>query len=89
MKLQEQMFMLMEKWQKSDLVKHEFLKGTGISSSKFDYWHKKYNESKVNTVKNTDFQELRISQKPVQQQLTKIIELTTQSGLTVKVFEKC
>ena len=69
MKLQEQMFRLMEKWQKSDLVKHEFLKGTGISSSKFDYWHKKYNESKASTVKNTDFQELKIPQKPVQQEL--------------------
>ena len=51
MKLQEQMFGLIEKWKKSDLVKHEFLAGTEI------------NNSKSSNVKNIDFQELRIPQK--------------------------
>jgi len=76
MKLQEKMFGLMEKWQKSDLIKHEFLKGTGISSSKFDYWHRKFNESKGINVKNNNFQELTFPKKPIPQALTNIIELT-------------
>lgn len=89
MKLKDQMFGLVEQWHKSNLKKGVFLKGHGISVHKFDYWQSKYNEEFPSKNTSNDFKEVDFSLNPISISQTKILELTTISGVTIKVYEKC
>jgi hypothetical protein len=75
---QEEMFTLVESWVNSGKTKAEFLKTSGISFSKFNYWIKRYRQNKQqdSKPKESNFQEIHLSeQNPVDAK--KILEVTT------------
>lgn len=90
MSLEEQMFGMVSDWKSSGEVKSQFLKGTGVSPSKFDYWLRKFNESafeKDSTDVSPDFISIDELLNDTQTHGSLIVELTTRSGVHIKVFE--
>jgi len=79
MKLQKRMFDLIAEWHASELKKKDFLVGTNISQSKFDYWLKKYLSFSSGTngaafpAVQKDFTQIGLPQISVEIKLTKII----------------
>lgn len=96
MKLQEEMFQLIEGWKESKMTKTAFINGMNISLDKFNYWIHKYNGRNGKLTKNKypaqksvtngDFREVVIEQSSRNINLSKIIELTTPSGIQITVF---
>ena len=99
MKLQDQMFGLIAEWCASKLFKKDFLADKKVSQGKFDYWLKKYHSSKINSTdkhkktSSTDFSEITF---PVddhcggsKNEIVKILELISPSGLQINIYEKC
>ena len=97
MTLQDEMFRLVENWKESKLPKTTFINGKDISKDKFNYWVHKYNKQKgkLSEVKKPDRKPLNkavfkefiipeIKQLPIDMQ--KVIELTTPSGIQIRVF---
>jgi predicted phosphohydrolase len=99
MKLQEQMFGLIDDWYASKSVKKDFLGDKKITQAKFDYWLKKYHASKLDSAEpssimtDNNFKELILPAVKMAELETspsiKILELRTASGLQIEVFEKC
>lgn len=90
MKLQEEMFALVAEWKNSGLTKKNFLADRGISLSKFNYWCSKYNadsEFKAVAIGDSrgDFQELTLRESGAGIS-EKIVELTTSTGLHIRIF---
>jgi len=98
MKLQEKMFQTIEDWKKSGLDKVHFVKNTGITIHKFNYWIDKYSllktlENKVKSIEKSQFQEINmplfsenLECKTIPK---KVLELETPSGLKITIFEQC
>ena len=65
MKLQEKMLQTIEDWKKSGLKKVHFVKNTGITIHKFNYWMDKYSllkilENRVKSIDKSQFQEINL-----------------------------
>ena len=98
MKLQEKIFLTIEDWKKSALKKVHFVKNTGITIHKFNYWIDKYSllktlENKVKSIEKSQFQEIiyhyfseNLECKTIPK---KVLELETPSGLKITVFGQC
>jgi hypothetical protein len=99
MKLQDEMFALIDGWYASKLHKKEFLSDKNVSEGKFDYWLKKYHDpnrrsKKVSKLlKVEDFKEITlpsVSKSAAESKdSVKIIELRTPSGFELKIYEGC
>lgn len=96
MNLQEKMFDCVERWKKSGMTKVIFIKDTGISIHKFNYWLDKYSvwelvKNKVKPNGVSDFQEIRlpsfIEDFGDKRTIRKLLELSTPSGFKVTIFE--
>ena len=90
MNLQEKMFSLISDWKSSGELKSKFLKDTGISTAKFDYWLKKYKElaSTSDPVSvSPDFISLEEILGKDSSCGLPVLELSTASGITIKIFE--
>ena len=87
MNLQEEMFALISDWKQSKLLKHQFLKGKGISKDKFGYWLNKFNKQKYPPKSQNDFKEVKLPEIISATVSDKLFELTTPSGYTITVFE--
>lgn len=90
MKLQEKMFALVADWESGSQTKKSFLSDKPVSLSKFDYWRVKYNKSKgcsgiATQNPGSDFRELLLGG-PGSEDLSKVLELTTPSGLRITVY---
>jgi len=99
MKLQDQMFALIDDWYDSKLHKKEFLTGKNVSQGKFDYWLKKYHKPNrhskkiIQPLKVENFKEITLpsvsNTVPVSKDSVKVVELITPSGFQINIYEKC
>jgi hypothetical protein len=98
MKLKQKMFQFIEDWKKSGLTKVEFIKNTGITIHKFNYWIDKYSllkprENKDKLIDESQFQEINLplfSENSVCKTIPKkLLELETLQGLKITIFEQC
>ena len=98
MKLQEKIFLTIEDWKKSALKKVHFVKNTGITIHKFNYWIDKYSllktlKNKINSIEKSHFQEIKLPLFPKNLECKtipkKVLELETPSGLKITIFEQC
>jgi len=90
MELQEKMFALVAEWKSGDLTKKAFLADKPVGQSKFDYWCARYNRDKSSSGlaeqnRGSDFRELFLSE-AVPAETSKVLELTTRSGLHITVY---
>lgn len=90
MKLQEEMFALVDEWRNSGLTKKNFLADRGISLSKFNYWcskHKAEGEFSAPAIGDpeSNFQELTLRERGADMS-EKVVELTTPGGLHIRIF---
>ena len=91
MRLRDKMFSLISDWKASGEFKSKFLKGTGISTAKFDYWLKKYNDLESASAKpcldSRDFIQVGGVLEETTSSVVAVLELSTPGGITIKVFE--
>lgn len=93
--MQQEMFELVERWRESPLGKTDFLKDTGITKDKFNYWVTKYNKihfgkkrsKALQKIAPVDFKEVFFTRPELKVQQKKVLEMTTSSGMIISVFE--
>jgi hypothetical protein len=88
MALQDEMFRSIEEWKKGRTSRIRSLKDKRISKDKFSYWIGKYN--KLNGKKSerrpgikSDFKKVELTSIPQDQELGKLIEFSTSSGIQI------
>lgn len=89
MKTSDQMFEMVAQWINSSQPKGEFLKDKTITEHKFNYWLRKYRDSKSAPQSDIGaFKEIEIP--PVAKSKTsRTIEVSTPSGYVITIVEEC
>jgi hypothetical protein len=90
MTLQEEMFAMVSEWKSSGLTKKSFLADKPIGLAKFNYWCEKFSRHMTSLElpslrESSPFRELLIDDGSIDA-ATKVLELTTRSGLRITVF---
>lgn len=80
MSTQEEMFAAIELWQKSGISKKQFLADQKFSEAKFNYWISKWKLSQLNEAGLFEQVDLNATRS------SKVLEITTSSGLRISVF---
>jgi len=92
------MFQTIEDWKKSGLKKAHFVKNTGITIHKFNYWIDKYSllktlENRVKLIEKSQFQEINLPLFSENLECKTIpnnaFELETPSGFKITIFGQC
>ena len=93
MRLEEEMFEIIEDWKKSNKRKSDFLKDKGISIDKFGYWLSKYNKkykldsSSPNSLNSSsNFKEITLPVSKDELRVKKLLELRTSKGIEITIF---
>jgi predicted acetyltransferase len=93
MKQQERMYQLAEAWENNSQTKNEFLADKEVSTSKFNYWLKKYRDRQAamqpapqsqNCPGN--FSAFDLHEVMAGKEQEKIMELTTPSGIRIIIY---
>lgn len=90
MTLQEEMFALVAAWKSSGLTKKTFLADKPVGLPKFNYWCDKHGQHLASdplpSVHETGYFRELIIDDSAADAATKVLELTTRSGLRITVF---
>ena len=94
MSLQDEMFKLVKEWKASGLTQTNFLKGVGISKSKFNYWTQKFLRQNTKAKGRatdmeecSDFEQVMLGRAHHDLESTKFIETITPKGFKITLFE--
>lgn len=85
---QQEMFTIVKAWRKSNLSKQQFVKEQSIRPHKLNYWIGRYNKllQHKEPVPKSNFQEINLSEDSHNRK-QKILELTTQTGTHIIIYE--
>jgi len=86
MRTEQEMFPLVEQWQKSGLTKKQFALNHNINDKTFIYWHYKYIRKQslpISDKKPISFIELE----PYKQSQTLHLEIALENGVTVRIYK--
>jgi hypothetical protein len=79
---QEQMFLEVEAWRSSGMIKQEFLKDKDYSLPKFNYWIAKYRAAQIDGQVAEGFREVDFTET----KLGKVLEIEAPSGVKIMVY---